>query len=89
LKSEPDADRAVRALIEWQRELANSPYLAMRFRTLWVAALLDKRLKQCTDHEVGELMVIVQGRFHVFESEFGICEHARKRLVRSTGKDLQ
>jgi hypothetical protein len=67
-----------------QRRFANSTHLAMRFRTLWAAALLDKDLKQCTDHEVGELMVIVQKRFGLLESEFAVCHHARRRLLHTS-----
>jgi hypothetical protein len=62
LKSKPDADRAVRALIQRQRDLAHSTRSPTRLRILWFAATLDKRLEQCTDHEVGDLMVIDQGR---------------------------
>jgi hypothetical protein len=59
----------------------------VRFRILWFAALLDKRLKQCTDPEVGELMMNVQDRFHLFDSEFAICHHARRRLMLRNAKE--
>ena len=87
MKSKPDADRAVRALIQRQRDLAHSTRSHTRLRILWVAALLDKHLKQCTDHEVGELMVTVQGRFGLFEPEFAICHHARHRLMLRNAKE--
>jgi hypothetical protein len=32
---------------------------------------------------------LVQDRLHICEPEFAICHHARRRLVRSTGEDLQ
>jgi hypothetical protein len=38
--------KIVRDLIAKQRELAASTNLALRFRTLWVAAKLANRLKQ-------------------------------------------
>jgi hypothetical protein len=88
LKSKLEANRAVRALIQRQRELANSPHPTERFRTLWIAALLDERLARCTDREIGELMVIVQERFGVFEVEMALCHHARLRLLRSRLKEL-
>jgi hypothetical protein len=81
LEHRSEAQGAVRTLIREQRRLANSPHLAMRFRTLWVAAQLDRQLTQCTDRELGELMVIVQERFHIFEPEFALCHHARKMLL--------
>jgi hypothetical protein len=43
--------------------------------------MLDGSLLHCTDHEIGELMLIVQERFGIFEAEFGICEHAKRRLL--------
>jgi len=73
--------RVISALIHEQRRLAASPNLAVRFQTLWIAAMLDNRLKQCTDHEVGNLLFLVQERFHIFEPEFSICEHAKRRLL--------
>jgi len=76
-----DLDKVVRALIYEQRRLATSPHLAERFRILWIAATLDKRLKQCTDDEIAELLNVVQERFHIFEPEFAICYHAKRRLL--------
>jgi len=48
--------------------------------------MLDERLAQCTDCEVGELLILVQERFGIFEPEMAVCHHARKRLLRSTKK---
>jgi len=73
--------RVICALIEEQRRLLTSPNPWERFRTLWTAALLDKHLTQCTDPQIGELMVIVQERFGIVEAEFAICYHARRRLL--------
>jgi len=73
--------RVIRVLIKRQRRLMHSSDLRERFTTLWIAALLDEHLTQCTNHEIGELMVIVQDRFHIFEPEFGICHHATRRLL--------
>jgi len=52
-----------------------------RFHTLWIAALLDEYLTQCTDRQIGELLIFVQERFRIFEPEFAICHHAKKRLL--------
>jgi hypothetical protein len=73
--------RVIRALIAKQQRLAASPNLAVRFQTLCIAATLDKRLKQCTDHEVGNLLFLAQERFHIFEPEFALCYHAITRLL--------
>jgi hypothetical protein len=73
--------RVISDLIHEQRRLLTSPYLAERFRILWVAATLDKRLRECTDREIGTLLTIVQSRFHIFEPEFALCYHARRRLL--------
>lgn len=73
--------QVIRALIAKQQRLAASPHLGERFRTLWIAAALNQHLTRCTDHEVGNLLFLVQQRFHIFEPEFSICEHARRRLL--------
>ncbi len=49
--------------------------------------MLDKHLSQCTDREIGQLMVVVKGRFHIFEPEFAICHHARRRLTLKSVKE--
>ena len=81
LDTNSDLGKVVRSLIHEQRRLANSPHLAERFRTLWTVALLDEHLTQCTDHEIGELLTLIQERFHIFEPEFAICHHAKRRLL--------
>ena len=75
------ADKVVSALIEKQRRLVNSTDLDERLQTLWIAARLDKALAKCTDHEIGALLSLVEERFAIFEPEFGLCEHARRRLL--------
>jgi hypothetical protein len=87
VESKSDSDRAVRALIQRQRRLANSPHLTERFRILWVAAQLDQQLACCSDREISGLIAIVRDRFHIFEPEFGICEHAHRRLLLRTIKE--
>jgi hypothetical protein len=79
--------RVVRALIQRQHRHATSTNIAMRFRTLWIAATLDRQLAHCTDFEIGDLILIAQERFHIFEPEFGICEHAKRRLMLRNAKE--
>ena len=79
--------KIVRGLITKQRGLAASTNLALRFRTLWVAAKVANRLKQCADTEISELLSLVQERFHIFEPEFAICHHARQRLLPQSAKE--
>jgi hypothetical protein len=81
VEQESELHRAIHAFIERQRRFANSTNFAMRFRTLWIAATLDEHLAQCTDLEIGDLTLIVQERFGIFEPEFALCHHARKRLL--------
>jgi hypothetical protein len=73
--------RVVVALIERQRRLVDSTDPARRFQTLWIASLLDNRLRQCTDRGIGELLAIAQIRFNIFEPEFALCYHAKRRLL--------
>jgi len=79
LEHRSDADNA-RHLIDRYRKLVSSPDFAVRFLTLWTIPPLNESLSHCTSHEIGELMLIVQERFCVFEPEFAICEHAKRRL---------
>jgi len=78
---ESDLHRVILDLIDEHRRLATSPHPAERFRILWIAAALDKRLRQCTDHEIGELLAVARDRFHIFEPEFALCYHAKRRLL--------
>jgi hypothetical protein len=81
LEHRSDADNAARHLIDKYRRLVSSPDFAVRFRTLWTIPPLSESLFYCTDHEIADLMLIVQERFYIFQPEFGICYHARKRLL--------
>jgi hypothetical protein len=75
----------IRALIDRQRQLVASNNPTKRFGTLWVAAMLDQRLLRCSDRQIAMLLPLVQERLGLFEPETGICEHARRRLLRSVG----
>jgi hypothetical protein len=75
--------RAALALIEGQRRLADSHNPLERAKTLWIAAELDKRLSRCTDAQIADLLARAEERLPIFEPEFAVVEHARRRLVRS------
>jgi len=81
LQSNLELQRVVRILIERQRRLMRSSDPVERFHTLWIAALLDEYLTQCTDRQIGELLILVQEQFHICEPEFAICHHAKRRLL--------
>ena len=81
LERNSELHRVISSLIAKQRRLTSSTNLSRRFQTLWVAAALDTHLTQCTDHEIGELLILVQERFHILEPEFAICQHAIRRLL--------
>jgi hypothetical protein len=87
LEHRSEAAWAVRTLIREQRRLANSIKISERIRILWVAARLDQQLEQCSDREIGDLMIIAQDRFHIFEPEFAICYCAQRRLLLRTTKE--
>jgi hypothetical protein len=75
--------RIALALIERQRRLADSHHPLQRAKTLWVAAELDKRISRCTDAQIAELLLRAEERLPIFEPEFAVIEHARRRPVRS------
>lgn len=75
--------RIIVGLIEKQRRLADSHDPLQRAQTLWVAAELDKHLSRCTDPEIAELLGKAEERLPIFEPEFAVIEHARRRLMYS------
>jgi len=68
-------------LIEKQRRLADSHDPLRRAGTLWVATELDKRLSHCTDAQIAELLLRAEERLPIFQPEFAVIEHARRRLA--------
>lgn len=82
----PAEELSVEELVEHMRKLARSPILLERLKTLWLGARLSECLESCSDHEVGELISLVQDRLGIFTPEFAVCEHARRRLFRSSPK---
>ena len=73
---------SVRELFEYQQKLAKSDDLVERLSILWIAVLLGERLEQCSDHEIGELLSLVQNGLGIFSAEFAVCEYAKRRLQR-------
>ncbi len=73
------AESVVRALIERQLDLASSTDVLRRFRTLWVAAMLDKRLTHCTDCQIAELLSLA--------SYLSVCARVWERLYLGSLKD--
>jgi hypothetical protein len=77
----PD-DQLVRELFEYQQNLAGSHNLIERLKTLWIGAQLGERLESCSDHEIGDLLSLVQDGLGILSAEFAVCEHAKRRLQR-------
>ena len=71
-------------LFEHMRKLAKSHDIAERIRTLWFAAAFGERLKRCSDGQIGDLLSVVQERMELFSPEYSVCEHAKRRLQRSS-----
>jgi hypothetical protein len=77
-------------LIEMQRRLARSKnHFIQRMGTLVSAGVLDRRLSELTDRQLGQLMFEKVGRDStVFEPELMICNQATQRLFRSANGAL-
>ena len=73
-------------LFRYHRKLAGSHDLLERLKVLWVAAQLRERLARCSDHEVGNLLSLVQDSLGIFSPDFTVCEFAKRRLRRSSSK---
>jgi hypothetical protein len=82
----PLRELSVHELFEHMRELARSPILLERLKTLWAGTQLEELLDSCSDHEVATLLAFVQGSLGIFGPEFAVCEHAKKRLMRSSAR---
>lgn len=75
---------SVEELFECLRKLAKSHDIAERLRTLWFAAAFGERLERCSDGQISDLLSKVQDRMGLFTAEFAVCEHAKRRLQRSS-----
>jgi hypothetical protein len=74
----------VRDLFDEQRRLAASHDPAERLKTLWIGVLLREHLAKCSDREIGTLLCAVQDSLGVFSAEFLVCEHAKRRFLKSS-----
>lgn len=86
MKHLPPHELSVRELFEFLRKLTRSHELEERLQTLWIGALLGERLTRCSDHEVGDLLSMVQDGLGIFSPDFTVCEFAKRRLLRSSFK---
>ena len=82
----PPDDIPVRDLFEQQRRLATSHDPVERFRTIWIGALLGELLEQCSDGQIADLLSMVQDGLGLFSPDFGVCEHAKQRLLKSSAE---
>jgi hypothetical protein len=73
-------------LFDYMQELAKSRDIVERLRILWIAAAFSERLEQCADVQIGDLLIKVQERMSLFSPEYSVCEHAKRRLQRSSSK---
>jgi hypothetical protein len=73
-------------LFDYMRTLAKSRDIVERLGTLWIAAEFGERLERCSNAQIGDLLFKVQERMGLFTPEFGVCEHAKRRLQRSSSK---
>ncbi len=86
MKHLPPDELSVRELFRYQRKLAESHDLLERLSTLWIGALLGERLERCSDRQIGDLLSMMQDGLGIFSPEFVVCEHAKRRLLRSSFK---
>src|SRR5208282_160309 len=86
LKHLPPEELSVGELFRYLRRLAGSHDLLERLSTLWIGAQLGERLTRCSDHQIEDLLSVVQDGLGIFSAEFAVCEHAKRRLLRSSSK---
>jgi hypothetical protein len=82
----PPESLSAAELFDYMRKLAKSRDIVERLRTLWVAAAFGERLEGCSDGQIGDLLSMVQERMSLFSPEYSVCEHAKRRLQRSSSK---
>jgi hypothetical protein len=73
-------------LFDYMRKLAKSRDIVERLRTLWIAAAFGERLEQGSDAQIADLLCKVHERMSLFSPEYSVCEHAKRRLQRSSSK---
>jgi hypothetical protein len=73
-------------LFHYLRKLPKTQDIAERLRTLWIVASFGERLDRCSDGQIGDLLSMVQDGMGLFSPEYSVCEHAKRRLQRSSFK---
>jgi hypothetical protein len=68
------------------RRLAGSQDLVERLTTLWIGAMLGEHLELCSDHQIGDLLSAVKDNLELFGPDFAVCEHAKRRLLKSSAR---
>jgi hypothetical protein len=48
--------------------------------------MLGELLSRCSDHQIADLMSLVQDGIGIFTPDFAVCEHAKRRLQRSSSE---
>lgn len=86
MKHLPPDELSVTEVFEYQRRLAASHDLLERLKTLWIGALLGERLERSSDRQIGNLLPLVQDGLGLFSPDFVVCEHAKRRLLRSSSE---
>ena len=75
----------IRTLIEMQGRLCESKNALRRFGSLLVAAVLDRRLRELRDKQIGQVVLdLVLPDLAMGTPAMTICQHATQRLFRST-----
>ena len=77
----PD-DRSLRDLFDQHKKLAGSHDLSERLKTIFVRGLLGEQLESYSNHQIGDLLSLVQDGMGIFSAEFTVTEHAIRRLQR-------
>ena len=54
-----------------------------------VKVLLGERLAKCSVRQIGDLLSVVQDGLGLFSPDFAVCEHAKRRLLRSSAKKAE
>jgi hypothetical protein len=71
-------------LFDYMRRLAGSHDLLERLKTLWVGAQLGERLEWCSEAQIADLLSLVQDELGLFSPDFAVCEHTKRRLLKSS-----
>jgi hypothetical protein len=79
-------DPSIRELFELYKKTAASHQVHEQLKSIWIDAMLRKRLEVCHDFEIADLLSIVRDSFEILSPEFAFCEHAKLRLQRSSRK---